>query len=532
MGILVKDSLFSTYTIKVIDKSFQDILAIELKHIFTDHIIVVYSCYLPPDGSPWSNCTEFFGHLMSQLYINNDADAIFICGDLNARCGNGIDTLLDDSDIPERHVMDTCTVNLYGEKLIDFVRDMTLCIVNGRVSPEKDNYTSISNRGRSVVDYILTQQHFLSNCNDFAVHTVTDLIEQFNLQHYVSSSSKPPDHSVLWINLLLPGYSQRVDEPVRRDQPPDHLSQNNTDNINSRHFTKFMYNGDKHELMNNNSWLSKTQEILDHIKILETQCDVDKMYDNLCTHIFSELDIFYKKIDSRRSVRRRHKHSKPYWDNELGHLWKCMREKEKCYLKCTGSNRAKLNLHKEFKLSRYNFDKSLRQKERIYNRNKIAEIDHFKGNNPTEFWKLVNNLVPKRNKNIPCKVRKGDTFVTEPSEVLDVWASEFSSLYNNPSEVNGDIDVEFRDRCKEHVSRIECEMKQSNDSIYFLNEKIGFHEVEKAIKGLKNNKACGIDGIPNYVLKEPAFLTLLWAIVAKTRCRTIHMATGGNHADI
>ena len=49
---------------------------------------------------------------MSQLYINNDADAIFFCGDLNARCGNGIDTLLDDSDIPKRHVMDTCTVNL------------------------------------------------------------------------------------------------------------------------------------------------------------------------------------------------------------------------------------------------------------------------------------------------------------------------------------------------------------------------------------------------------------------------------------
>ena len=142
------------------------------------------------------------------------------------------------------------------------------------------------------MDYILTQQHFLSNCNDFAVHTVTDLIKQFKLQHYVSSSSKPPDHSVLWINLSLPGYSQRVDEPVRRDQLPDHLSENNTDNINSRHFTKFMYNGDKHKFMNNNSWLSKTQEILDHIKILETQCDVDKMYDNFCTHIFSELDIF------------------------------------------------------------------------------------------------------------------------------------------------------------------------------------------------------------------------------------------------
>ena len=97
------------------------------------------------------------------------------------------------------------------------------------------------------------------------------------------------------INLSSSGNSQRVDKPFKRDQPPDHLSQNNTDNIDSRHFTKFMYNVDKHEFMNNNSWLSKTQEIIDHIKILETQCDMDKMYDNLCTQIFSELDIFYKK---------------------------------------------------------------------------------------------------------------------------------------------------------------------------------------------------------------------------------------------
>ena len=100
---------------------------------------------------------------------------------------------------------------------------------------------------------------------------------------------------MLWITLSLPGYSQRVDEPVRRDQLPDHLSQNNTDNNNSRHFTKFMYNGDKHEFMNKNLWLSKTQEILNHIKIFETQCDVDKMYDNLCTQYFQSWIFFIKK---------------------------------------------------------------------------------------------------------------------------------------------------------------------------------------------------------------------------------------------
>ena len=53
-----------------------------------------------------------------------------------------------------------------------------------------------------------------------------------------------------------------------------------------------------------------------------------------------------------------------------------------------------------------------------------------------------------------------DTFVTEPSEGLDVRASEFRSLYNNPSEVDRDVDGKFRDRCKEHVSRIKYELKQ------------------------------------------------------------------------
>ena len=87
----------------------------------------------------------------------------------------------------------------------------------------------------------------------------------------------------------MPGYSQRVYEPVSRDQPPDHLSHNNTDNINSRHFTKCMYNGDKHEFMNK---ITETQE-LDHIKIIESQYDMVEMYDKLCTHIFSEPEATY-----------------------------------------------------------------------------------------------------------------------------------------------------------------------------------------------------------------------------------------------
>ena len=49
---------------------------------------------------------------MSQMYIHNDADVIFIYGDLNFNCRNVIATTLDASDIPEScNIIDMC--NLY-----------------------------------------------------------------------------------------------------------------------------------------------------------------------------------------------------------------------------------------------------------------------------------------------------------------------------------------------------------------------------------------------------------------------------------
>ncbi len=45
----------------------------------------------------------------------------------------------------------------HGEPHIDFMQDAKLCVLNGRLNPEIDNYTCISPRGAaSVVDYIIT----------------------------------------------------------------------------------------------------------------------------------------------------------------------------------------------------------------------------------------------------------------------------------------------------------------------------------------------------------------------------------------
>ena len=72
---------------------------------------------------------------------------------------------------------------------------MTMCVLNGRFS--NDNYTCISQKGRSVVDYICVLQDQYNMYSDFEVHTVTNLIDRFSLVELISDVSRPPDRVTL-----------------------------------------------------------------------------------------------------------------------------------------------------------------------------------------------------------------------------------------------------------------------------------------------------------------------------------------------
>ena len=69
-----------------------------------------------------------------------------------------------------------------------------MCVVNGRVTPEFDDFTS---KGTSVVDYICVPQDCIDNCIKFQVHNTNDLISTFNLQGLLCDGCKPPDHALL-----------------------------------------------------------------------------------------------------------------------------------------------------------------------------------------------------------------------------------------------------------------------------------------------------------------------------------------------
>lgn len=63
-------------------------------------------------------------------------------------------------------VIDTI-VNSFGVSFIGLLKDVGMCIVNGRGKPELDNFTSVSSRGKAVVNYCITSYTYLDHVIDF-----------------------------------------------------------------------------------------------------------------------------------------------------------------------------------------------------------------------------------------------------------------------------------------------------------------------------------------------------------------------------
>ena len=91
----------------MIDKSIDGILGIDLRHRQTDLCFVVFSCYLPPENSPWGRDAEtFFSHILAQIYLHCDMDAIFLLGDFNSRIGHLNDFNFEFDNVCERTTID------------------------------------------------------------------------------------------------------------------------------------------------------------------------------------------------------------------------------------------------------------------------------------------------------------------------------------------------------------------------------------------------------------------------------------------
>ena len=75
--------------------------------------------------------------------MNTHADHNLICGDTNATIGNSIDFIPEVDKVSHRRCIDAVK-NKHGEAFLDFLMESKMIILNGRVTNEHDNYTSVS----------------------------------------------------------------------------------------------------------------------------------------------------------------------------------------------------------------------------------------------------------------------------------------------------------------------------------------------------------------------------------------------------
>jgi len=143
----------------------------------------------------------------------------------------------------------------------------------------------------------------------------------------------------------------------------------------------------------------------------------------------------------------------------------------------------------KYKQARNQTNKAIRQAKREYFEN---NLDTYKSN-PRKMWKLINNLTGRKvgkSTNI-SEVKVGDTSVTNPNQMADVFNSHFTSIG------------------QKLASTIEQSSTSPNEYLIPSKESFAIQPpseelVCKLLRGIDVNKAVGLDKIPNRILKISA----------------------------
>ncbi|CAC5415626.1 unnamed protein product [Mytilus coruscus] len=196
VGFFVKKSYYKMFDIGVLDTSFEGILWVYFKHKKSDFKFSVCVAYLPPENSTRQVDKDvFFDTLISQVYEHQNSGPFFICGDFNSRFGDENDCIVGVDDLCPRDVVDF-KYNSYGNTFIDFLISVNCCTLNGKNFVNND-FTYISTKGCSVVDYCIVPYDNLNLFKDFCVIRANDLVTSAGFDVKGVDLKLIPDHSLI-----------------------------------------------------------------------------------------------------------------------------------------------------------------------------------------------------------------------------------------------------------------------------------------------------------------------------------------------
>ena len=308
-------------------------LAIKMKCKNSELTVGILGLYLSPDSYRYGQDPEGFYNEAAALWRDlSDCDLIVGAGDLNSRTSNMIDYIpeVDGQLIPKRINIDK-NKNAHGDSFITFLKDNRCLILNGRVTPEYDNYTFVSTRGCSVPDYFFCPTENLFNCTEMKTILVSDVINNLGLEPPISI----PDHSILSGTFRMSFYEVGINyenmNVVKNDQ-------NKYKTENSKALPQKPL---KKNLSKINEQFFMSQEILQQVlntiskleNIVDTKDELNKLWAEVKNIFLGEMSTLPTIPSSKlKKQNKKFRKSQPFWNSELEIMWKNSCSCEKAYL--------------------------------------------------------------------------------------------------------------------------------------------------------------------------------------------------------
>ena len=195
IAVAIHNTVLTYHKVVSIVKGLDGQLAIKLVNNVNEFSVGILALYLPPDNYIYGRDPENFFNQAAALWEDlSDCDLLVGSGDVNSRTREIVDYIpdIDGSLIPHRYNPDLAK-NSHADSFISFLKDNRSLILNGRVTPDLNNYTFVSPRGCSVPDYMFCPSDHLSVCTEMKTLLVSDIANIYTIQ----PPRTLPDHSVL-----------------------------------------------------------------------------------------------------------------------------------------------------------------------------------------------------------------------------------------------------------------------------------------------------------------------------------------------
>ena len=197
IAIGIKNQLLDYHEILgIYENSIDGLIGLKLRNTYSDFFVGIVGMYLSPNNYRYGQDAEgFFNNAAVMWQDFLDSDLLIGAGDVNARTKELLDYIpeIDGDLIPKRNNPDAIK-NSHGDCFLTFLKENRSLILNGRITPEFNNFTFVSpHRGSSVPDYVFCPVDHLEYCTEVKTMLVSEIVNLSGLQPPLNL----PDHSII-----------------------------------------------------------------------------------------------------------------------------------------------------------------------------------------------------------------------------------------------------------------------------------------------------------------------------------------------